>query len=68
MVQAAGGHGKVMANYFSTALTSSAQSWLINLPRGLVRSWEDLCDQFVTNFQGTYARPGVKDSLYQVRQ
>ncbi|XP_062188849.1 uncharacterized protein LOC133892135 [Phragmites australis] len=68
MVQAAGGHGKVMANYFPTALTGSAWSWLMNLPRGSVHSWEDLCDQFVANFQGTYTRSWVEDDLYQVRQ
>ncbi|XP_062232781.1 uncharacterized protein LOC133930094 [Phragmites australis] len=68
MVQTVGGHGKVMANYFPTTLTGSAQSWLMNLPRESVRSWEDMCDQFVTNFSGTYAQPGVEDDMYQVRQ
>lgn len=29
---------------------------------------QDLCDQFVANFQGSYARPKVEDDLYQVRQ
>ncbi|XP_062195344.1 uncharacterized protein LOC133898689 [Phragmites australis] len=68
MVQTAGGDGKAMANYFPTAQNGSPQSWLMNHPRGSVHSWEDLCDQFIANFQGTYARPGVEDDLYQVRQ
>ena len=34
MVQATGGHGKVMANYFPTALTNSARPGLMNLPSG----------------------------------
>ena len=38
MVQAIGVHGNVMANYFPTALTGSARSWLMNLPRGSVHS------------------------------
>src|SRR5438128_7803639 len=57
-----------MANYFSTALTGSARSWLMNLPEASICSWEDLCDQFVANFQGTSAQPGEEDDLYQVQQ
>ena len=57
-----------MANYFPTALTGSARSWLMNLPTASICSWEDLCDQFVANFQGTSARPGEEDDLYQVQQ
>jgi len=68
VVEAAGGTPKVMANYFPTALTGSARSWLMNLPAASICSWEDLCDQFVTNFQGTSARPGEEDDLYQVQQ
>ena len=68
MVQIAGGNGKVIANYFPTALADLARSWLMNLPHGSGRSWENLCDQFVTNFQGTYARPGVEVDMYQVSQ
>ena len=57
-----------MANYLPTALTGSTRSWLMNLPAASICSWEDLCDQFVANFQGTSARPGEEDDLYQVQQ
>ena len=57
-----------MANYFPTALIGSARSWLMNLPPDSVRSWEDLCDQFIVNFQGTSARSREEDNLYQVQQ
>ena len=43
VLEAAGASSKVMANYFLTALTGSARSWLLNLPLGSVRSWGDLC-------------------------
>src|SRR5438105_5889198 len=68
VVEAAGGTPKVMANYFPTALSGSARSWLMNLPAASIDSWDDLCDQFVANFQGTSTRPGEEDDLYQVRQ
>src|SRR5438128_12484624 len=60
VVEAAGGTSKVMANYFPTALTGSARSWLMNLPHDSIRSCEDLCNQFVANFQGTSASLGEK--------
>ena len=44
VVEAVGGTPKVMANYFPTALTGSARSWLMNLPAASICSWEDLCD------------------------
>src|SRR5438128_89504 len=68
VVEAPGGTPKGMANYFPTALTGSARSWLMNLPAASISSWEDLCDQFVANFQGTSARLGEEDDLYQVQQ
>src|SRR5438105_4637841 len=67
MVEDAGGTPKVMANYFPTAFTGSARSWLMNLPPDSVHSWEDLCDQFITNFQGTSAWSGEEDDIYQVQ-
>ena len=68
VLEAAGASSKVMANYFLTAVTGSARSWLLNLPLGSVRSWGDLCGQFVATFQGTSTRPGVEDDLYLVQQ
>nr|AAK92616.1 Putative retroelement [Oryza sativa Japonica Group] len=56
-IEAAGGDDWVMANFFPMALKGQAQGWLMNLPPASVHSWEDLCQQFTMNFQGTYPRP-----------
>ena len=39
MVQVTRGYEKVMVNYFPTASTGLARSWLMNLPRESVHSW-----------------------------
>jgi hypothetical protein len=33
-----------------------------------VRSWEDLCEQFVNAFQGGYKRPGTLNDLLALSQ
>ena len=62
--QAVGGNTKVMANWFPLALQPETRSWLMNLPPNSIRSWDDLCEQFVGAFQGGYARPGVVGDLH----
>ena len=57
-----------MANYLPTVLKGSARTWLVNLPKGSVYSWEELCDVFQGNFQGTYKRPRKKQDLYHIAQ
>nr|AAP53982.2 retrotransposon protein, putative, unclassified [Oryza sativa Japonica Group] len=52
-IEAAGGDDRVMANFFPMALKGQARGWLMNLPPASVHSWEDLCQQFTMNFQGT---------------
>nr|AAT81752.1 Reverse transcriptase (RNA-dependent DNA polymerase) domain containing protein [Oryza sativa Japonica Group]ABF97409.1 retrotransposon protein, putative, unclassified [Oryza sativa Japonica Group] len=61
-IEAAGGDDRVMANFFPMALKGQARGWLMNLPPASVHSWEDLCQQFTMNFQGTYPRPVVLSS------
>nr|AAR87221.1 retrotransposon protein, putative, unclassified [Oryza sativa Japonica Group] len=56
-IEAAGGDDRVMANFFPMALKGQARGWLMNMPPASVHSWEDLCQQFTMNFQGTYPRP-----------
>nr|CAE04960.2 OSJNBa0070D17.11 [Oryza sativa Japonica Group] len=65
-IEAAGGDDRVMANFFPMALKGQARGWLMNLPPASVHSWEDLCQQFTTNFQGTYPRPGEEADLHAV--
>jgi hypothetical protein len=66
-ILAARGNEVVMANYFSVALTSTARSWLMNLPQGSLTSWEELCHQFTTNFESGYACPGNEVDLHVVQ-
>nr|AAP06851.1 putative polyprotein [Oryza sativa Japonica Group]ABF95101.1 retrotransposon protein, putative, unclassified [Oryza sativa Japonica Group] len=65
-IEAAGGDDRVMANFFPMALKGKARGWLMNLPP--VHSWEDLCQQFTMNFQGTYPRPGEEADLHAVQR
>ena len=51
-VQAVGGGEKVMANWFAMVLNPNTLSWLMNLPPSSVKSWADLCEQFIGAFQG----------------
>ncbi|KAK1665874.1 hypothetical protein QYE76_054033 [Lolium multiflorum] len=37
-------------------LKDSARAWLRGLPKGSIKSWDDLVDAFVANFQATYKR------------
>nr|CAE01792.1 OSJNBa0039K24.11 [Oryza sativa Japonica Group] len=67
-IEAAGGDDRVMANFFPMALKGQARGWLMNLPPVSVHSWEDLCQQFTMNFQGTYPRPGVEADLHAVQR
>ena len=40
----------------------------MNLPPGSISSWDDLCHQFVANFQGTFTRPGLECDIHVVKQ
>jgi hypothetical protein len=62
-ILAAGGNEAVMANYFPEALMGTARSWLMNLPKGTLHSWSELCHQFTANFESAYARPGNETDL-----
>jgi hypothetical protein len=57
-----------MANHFSVALTGTTHSWLMNLPEGCLTSWQELCRQFMTNFESAYSRPGNETDLHAVQQ
>lgn len=57
-----------MANYFYVALRGTTMSRLMNLLEGSVRSWGELCKRFVTNFSGSFTRPGSKGDLLAVHQ
>ena len=47
---------------FQLYLKDSARAWLRGLPSGSIRSWDDLLEAFVKNFQATYKRHvGIKE-------
>jgi hypothetical protein len=49
-------------------LKDSARAWLRGLPKGSIKSWDDLVDTFVANFQATYKRPVGIEELRQCQQ
>jgi hypothetical protein len=55
-----------MANYFPIAPMGTAQLWLMNLPEGTLTSWQELCHQFMTNFESAYARPSNETSCHAI--
>jgi hypothetical protein len=67
-ILAAGGNEAVMANYFPVALTRTARSWLMNLLKGTLHSWSELCRQFTANFKSAYVRPGNETDLHAIQQ
>jgi hypothetical protein len=52
-IEATRGDSYMMANYLSICLSSFSRAWLMGLPTGSIRSWFDLCWQFISNFQAT---------------
>jgi hypothetical protein len=58
----------VKANFLHMTLTGAAKSWLINLLEGSIHSWDQLCAMFIRNFQGTYERPCMAETLKTIKQ
>jgi hypothetical protein len=54
------GNEAIMFNYFPVALTGTTQSWLMNLPPGSLYYWEELCHQFMTNFECLTLAPAMR--------
>jgi hypothetical protein len=67
-ILAVGRNEAVMANYFPIALMWMARSWLMNLPKGTLHSWSDLCHQFTANIESAYTRPGNETDLHAIQQ
>jgi hypothetical protein len=53
-IAATGEDTAVMATYFHVALSGPARTWLMNQAPGSIRSWEELCAQFMANFASAY--------------
>ena len=67
-IEAASSDEKFMENWFPMALKDDTCSWLLNLPVGLVSSWEEMHDRYIANFQGTRDRPSAAGDLRRIRQ
>ena len=50
------------------ALKDDARSWLLNLPPGSISSWDQMCDSFIANFQGTRDHPPTASDLRRIKQ
>jgi hypothetical protein len=50
------------------ALSGAIGSWLINLPEGSIRSYDQLCAMFIRNFQGIYERLSTAETLKTIKQ
>ncbi|KAK1602292.1 hypothetical protein QYE76_008141 [Lolium multiflorum] len=46
----------------------SARTWLNNLPAGSINGWLDFEEAFISNFTGTYRRPGRPQQLEMCKQ
>jgi hypothetical protein len=57
-IEATGGDSYIIANYLPVCLPSSARTWVLGLPAGLVCSWNHLCRLFTSNFCAMCAHPG----------
>jgi hypothetical protein len=70
VIEAKGGGGDdwAKANYLPTTLSSVARSWLMNLPKATIYSWDQLCAMFMGNFQGTYKHPSTTETLKTIKQ
>jgi hypothetical protein len=51
-----------------TSLSRAARSWLINLPKGSIHSWDQLCAMFIGNFHDTYEHPSTAETLKTIKQ
>jgi hypothetical protein len=67
VIEATGGDDQVKANFLHTALSRAARSWLINLPKRSIHSWDQLCAMFIGNFQGTYEHPSTAETLKTIK-
>jgi hypothetical protein len=68
IIEATRGDDQVKANYLPIAISDAARSWLINLPKGTIYNWDQLCAMFIGNFQGTYKQLSTTKTLKTIKQ
>ncbi|KAM0882594.1 hypothetical protein ACQ4PT_032203 [Festuca glaucescens] len=62
------GNKRWAVRYSPLMLLGSARTWLNNLPAGSINGWLDFEEAFVSNFTGTYRRPGRPQQLEMCKQ
>ncbi|KAK1620110.1 hypothetical protein QYE76_025627 [Lolium multiflorum] len=62
------GNKRWAVRYSPLMLLGSARTWLNNLPAGSINGWLDFEDAFISNFTGTYRRPGRPQQLEMCKQ
>jgi hypothetical protein len=66
-IEATSGDDMVKANYLTTVLSGVTRSWLVNLPKGTIYNWDQLCAMLISNFQGTYEHPSTVKTLKTIK-
>jgi hypothetical protein len=56
-VRAAGGDGRIMANWFPMATKGEPRRWLCGLPPRSISSWRDLCERFLDRYASLGPEP-----------
>jgi hypothetical protein len=67
-IEATGGDSYVVVNYLPVCLSSSARTWLLGLPVGSVRCWNQLGQLLTSNFCATCAQLRVDWDIVNVVQ
>ncbi|KAK1613867.1 hypothetical protein QYE76_019384 [Lolium multiflorum] len=62
------GNKRWAVRYSPLMLVGSARTWLNNLPAGSINGWLDFEAAFISNFTGTYRRPGRPQQLEMCKQ
>ncbi|KAK1645022.1 hypothetical protein QYE76_062827 [Lolium multiflorum] len=62
------GNKRWAVRYSPLMLLGSARTWLNNLPAGSINGWLDFEAAFISNFTGTYRRPGRPQQLEMCKQ
>jgi hypothetical protein len=56
-VRAAGGDGRIMANWFPMGTKGEPRRWLCGLPPRSISSWSDLCERFLNRYASLGPEP-----------
>jgi hypothetical protein len=67
-IENAGGNNDTKCLYFPFCLDQAPLTWLESLDKNSIDKWDQLKDQFTSNFAGTMGRSGTRMDLAMVKQ